>query len=267
MTRPREGEVAVVVPVYRPGLNADERVSLRHLERVLGGYDRFLVMPESLRFGLDGFGVKRFPDRFLESRRGYSALMLSRRFYSTFAAYDYVLIYQLDCLVFRDELHYWCEQDYDYIGAMHKIGDRSLPGNGGFSLRRISSFLNVLNSKTRTVDPGEHWQRHWSQRAPLRRGLNLPRRYAKHLHSFNGVGWEIHRMNRAYHGWAEDWFWSLNAQKYWPRFRIAPNEQGLRFAFAESPEEWFELAGRQLPFGCHGWNGVARAFWEAYVLP
>jgi hypothetical protein len=45
MTRPREREVAVVVPVYRPGLNADERVSLRHLERVLGGYDRFLVVP------------------------------------------------------------------------------------------------------------------------------------------------------------------------------------------------------------------------------
>jgi hypothetical protein len=102
---------------------------------------------------------------------------------------------------------------------------------------------------------------------PLRqRWLNLPRRYAKHLRSLNGVRHEIRRMNRAYHGWAEDWFWSLRASHYWPPFRVAPYEQGLRFAFAEDPEEWFELAGRRLPFGCHGWNKNGRAFWERFLV-
>jgi hypothetical protein len=43
--------------------------------------------------------------------------MLSIDFYKRFRDYKFILIYQLDAYVFRDELEYWCEQDYDFIGA------------------------------------------------------------------------------------------------------------------------------------------------------
>lgn len=259
--------VAVAVPVYRPGFDDDERVSLRHLERFLSAYDRYLVMPRALRFELDGYLQLRLPDRFFESRRTYSALMLSRDFYRSFAGYDYVLIYQLDCLVFSDQLLPWCERGYDYVAPPHTIGDRGpIVGNGGFSLRRIESFLGVLRSRVHPVDPAEYWARHWAHRPLAERLANLPRRWAKHLRRFNGVQWEIKRRNQAYHGWAEDWFWTLEAETYLPTFRRAPPEEGRRFGFNEDPRESFRATGGRLPFGCHGWNQFDRQFWEPYLL-
>jgi hypothetical protein len=259
--------VAVIVPFHRAELSDDERVSLLHLDRFLGSYERFLVMPEGLRAGLDGFGCKRFANRFFESRRGYSQLMLSREFYRSFSMYEYILVYQLDCLVFSDELVAWCEKGYDYIGAVHTIHGETMVGNGGFSLRRIPGFLAVLNSKKKAVDPVDYWNRNWAHRPVLERWRSLPRRYVKHFRRFNGVQWEIRRLNRVDYGWPEDWFWSLGAKKYWPSFRIAPNEAGLRFAFSEEPEEAFAMNGRHIPFGCHGWDRYGRQFWEQYLLP
>jgi len=43
--------------------------------------------------------------------------MMSPAFYDAFKAFDYILIYQLDAFVFRDELEYFCSLGYDYIGA------------------------------------------------------------------------------------------------------------------------------------------------------
>lgn len=61
MTLPRNvPSVAVVIPIYREPLTADEQVSLRHLLRFLGGYERFIVAPQSLA----GFGIQRFDDAF-----------------------------------------------------------------------------------------------------------------------------------------------------------------------------------------------------------
>ena len=64
-----------------------------------------------------------------------------------------MLIYQLDACVFRDELKYWCEKKYDYIGApifwaynSNKFSNKVAGiGNGGFSLRKISYCLKMLN--------------------------------------------------------------------------------------------------------------------------
>jgi uncharacterized protein DUF5672 len=261
------GRAAIVVPFYRPELTPDEALSLRHLEHFLAEHDRYLLMPESLSGGLHGFRVKRLSDRWFESRRTYSELLLSREFYRAFSDHEYVLVYQLDCLVFKDELVHWCDKGHDYIGAVHRIPTHPpAVGNGGFSLRRVAGFLEVLESKTRTVDPHDYWVSTWAHRPPLERWLNKPRVWVKHLRHFNGVRWEIRRTNRADYGWPEDWFWSLEASKYSSRFRVAPNEDGLRFAFDESPSEYYEALGRQLPFGCHGWTGK-REFWETFLLP
>jgi hypothetical protein len=261
------GSVAVVVPTHRARLDADDEISLRHLLRFLGGYDRYLVLPKSLSPPVDGFAVKRFPNRFFATHEGYTALLVSRRFYRSFAEYEYILLYQLDCLVFRDELAAWCARHYDYVGAMHRMADHPpMPGNGGFSLRRIPAFLDVLTSRARMVDPTAYWQRNWARAPPLTRLLNTPRRIAKQLHAFNGVQWEIRRQ-KTVRGWSEDWFWSLEAAKYVREFRIPTAEEGLRFGFSEEARSWFEAAEGALPFGCHAWNrGDDRAVWEPYLL-
>ena len=38
-----------------------------------------------------------------------------------------MLIYQLDAFVFQDDLAYWCQQNYDYIGAPW-LRDRDFTG-------------------------------------------------------------------------------------------------------------------------------------------
>ncbi len=256
------------MPAYRAELDDDEKVSLRHLEHYLGDVDRYLVAPQTLRLDLPGFRRVDFPDRCLASRRGYSALLLSRAFYRSFDSYEFVLVYQLDSLVFSGDLASWCLRGYDYIAPVHTIGDHPpTVGNGGFSLRRIPAFLAVLESRTRTVDPERHWSEHWAGKPPLARLQATPRRYAKRLRLFNGVGHEIRGRNRSYAEWAEDWFWTLRAEAYSPTFRRAPPEVGLEFAFNEQPREAFAANGGRLPFGCHGWSRFDRGFWEPYLLP
>jgi hypothetical protein len=271
--------VGVVVPAYRESLTDDQRIALVHLERFLGGYDRYLVLPKRLDLRLAGFRPMHFHERFFSSTDAYSALLLSPNFYRAFSRYEYILVYQLDSLVFADELSGWCNRGFDYVGApwLHAewvkrlAGSTIATGNGGFSLRNVESFLRVLSSRRYWLDPNDYWQMHWAGRSPLVRTVNVPRRYLKRLRFFNGVRWETRRWlrgtntSRSY-GTNEDVFWSFQAQHYAPNFRIAPPEEALRFAFERYPRECFELAGRQLPFGCHAWPRYDRTFWEPYIL-
>ncbi len=144
--------VAVVVPMYKKGLDADEQISYRHLSEYLAGFDKYIVGPESLQVELEGFSVRRFRDEFFHSTATYSALLISPEFYEAFTDYEYILLYQLDSLVFSDKLLEWCAKDFDYVGApwFSRDGadfvDESAVGNGGFSLRKIESFLRVLQA-------------------------------------------------------------------------------------------------------------------------
>lgn len=61
--------------------------------------------------------VKCFERHFFTSVEGYNKLCYNIDFYSAFRNYDYMLIYQLDAWVFRNELQMWCEKGYDYIGS------------------------------------------------------------------------------------------------------------------------------------------------------
>jgi uncharacterized protein DUF5672 len=266
--------VAIVVPLSsRIELTADEQTSLNHLERFLGGYDKYVVVPESRPVGLTGFGVKRFPDRFFGTITAHNRLMLSHRFYRTFRDYKYILIYHLDALVLSDELSEWCARDLDYIGPPWVGNDAARwklepsVGNGGFSLRKIEAFLAVLDSRVRTIEPDQYWDQLRHSLPPLVRWAHLPWKWAKHLRAFNSVGYDIRRRLRRYPAeMIEDLFWSFEAQHYYPAFRKATVEEGLRFAFELSPRECFEMTNFRLPFGCHAWPRHDRAFWEPYLL-
>ena len=77
--------------------------------------------------------------------------MLSSEFYRRFSKFEYILIYQLDAFVFKDQLNYWCKKGYDYIGApwfegfhLTKTGVNIIGvGNGGFSLRRVKTHIDL----------------------------------------------------------------------------------------------------------------------------
>ncbi len=261
--------VAIVVPRYRDALTKSEATSLRHLLYFLKDYDRIFVAPNSLVFEADDFQVKRFDDAFFTGTAAYSRLLRSRQFYECFANYEYILIYQLDALVFSDQLQQWCKQDLDYIGAPWLKNQNeaeqgfSRVGNGGFSLRRTQTFLHVLETQS------------LPQRLLLvLRGFSIPlpdvydvsplRKLYHHLRVTAAImlGGEQYAQKTEL---GEDLFWSDRAIFFDPEFKVASVETALKFAFEMAPRYCFEQNNHELPFGCHAWDKYDSNFWMSYL--
>lgn len=195
--------------------------------------------------------------------------MLSPLVYDSFSQYKYILTYHLDALVFSDQLLYWCDMGFDFIGAP-RLGTKnylSVVGNGGFALRRVDSLLRIFRSQTYAVDPVEYWENFCARKPGYVRHLNLHKKYLKRLRYFNNASRAIKAgMEAGDEIPCEDIFISEWAQHYNPDFKIAPLDVALRFAFDEIPRQCFALNNNQLPFGCHAWHKHDREFWEPYLL-
>ena len=115
-------DIVVVIPVYKATLSAAEQATVAQGRDVLAAYTRILVCPKSLDtsayLAIDAdLQMEYFDDTFFANIKGYNQLMMSPSFYARFRKYQYLLIYQTDAWVFRDELLDWCQKGYDYIGA------------------------------------------------------------------------------------------------------------------------------------------------------
>src|ERR1700759_4734634 len=111
-------KAAIIVPFYKPGLGANERIALEQCFRILGSHPIVAIKPEKLVFSpeITSFNfseVISFPDKYFDGIHGYNELMLSEHFYGNFLNWEYILIHQLDAFVFADELDYWCSIDAD----------------------------------------------------------------------------------------------------------------------------------------------------------
>ena len=169
---------AVVIPVYQNNLSWSEQISLQQCKRILNRHPVILIAPRTMKIEnreLSGLPVERFPEYFFDGISGYNRLMLSKEFYQRFEQYEYILIYQLDVFVFSDRLQYFCGLGYDYIGAPWLQGYRYITGlerrylyvgNGGFSLRKVSAFLRILNEETERIEETEDV--FWSSRKELK---------------------------------------------------------------------------------------------------
>src|SRR5438445_11582489 len=103
--QPTSKIVAIVIPLSnRQELTPDEKISFRHLVHFLGKYDKFLVVPQSLKIDYPGFEIKRFPNKFFGSTVAHTRLMMSPKFYRSFQEYKYILLFHPDALVFSDLL-------------------------------------------------------------------------------------------------------------------------------------------------------------------
>ena len=156
-------ECAVVIPCYKEQLNKNETIAIMQCLKILGDYDVFIISPKGLVN--DWFdkvnGVEFFDNSWFKSRDTYSAFMLKGDLYKRFDKYRFVLIYQLDAFVFRNELEYFCELGYDYIGAPWPTGvlvhgkEKSKVirvGNGGLSLRNTETFVDWTKRNENQID-------------------------------------------------------------------------------------------------------------------
>jgi hypothetical protein len=258
-------KIAILVPYYHKDILPDEEVSLYHLRHYLSSYSCITAQPMSLQGTLPGCEAITFEDKYFTGTDTYSRLLLSSFFYERFLSYDYILIHQLDCVVFSGELDRWCQMGYDYIGAplfekKSRLPRLSRAGNGGLSLRRVKAFLDVLNS------PGiPGWHAMLTENFPDLNHLSIPARWLKIMRIMRDARRGVKWYSREY-GLNEDLFWSDRARLFDPGFRIAPLDVALRFAFESHPRLCFENNGRKLPFGAHAWAKWDRAFWEPFLL-
>jgi len=264
--------VAIVVAhSNRAHITPAEEISLRHLNHYLGKYDKYLLIPESLDFELPGLRTKPFDDSFFGSMDAHIRMLFSSRYYQAFTDYKYILTYHLDSLVFSDQLEQWCSRDYDFIGApwvKHPDSPNAVDspyegkvGNSGFSLKKVSTFLKILNSPEFALEPGEYWKKNHAHRSLLQRLLNLPKRLLMHSHQFNNVRFELDRWSQS-----EELFLITRASHYYPDYRVPVAEEALKFAFEIVPRHCYELNSHELPFGCHAWERYDKSFWEPYLL-
>lgn len=259
----------VVVPLYQSNPDQWQRRSFEQCCRVLGrhpiciathnGVDISLYLKIASKYGVTII-KEAFDAAFFVSIIGYNQLMLNKDFYKHFAKYQYLLIYQLDAWVFRDELDYWCEKGYDYIGAPwleeNENGELVFAGvgNGGFSLRRVHHYIEVLSYK-----------------GPVRNANQLglkPTLKNRIYKTFYSLGYQ---NTLAYYKKDETLFEDIflctflaNTKLY---AKVPDAETASLFAFEKQPSFLFSRT-RQLPFGCHAWQKYEYdKFWKNYIVP
>lgn len=197
-------------------------------------------------------------DAHFASRDSYNDMMLKPDFYRQFQAYDFILIYQLDAFIFRDELDTWVAQDFDYIGApwlpsdswyQRTIGEAVIRfrklwsginlqkgcirhadmyfevGNGGFSLRKTQTMIRILSENSSLVNQLPRDSRIRNEDVVISLILGRKCRLKK------------------------------------PDWRTA-----ARFSFETNPTRCFRVTHERLPFGCHAWDtNTWEEFWRGIV--
>lgn len=270
---------AIAIPIYKTQLSHYEQISLRRTFQVFDGRDIFIVAPHHLRGKIDVDGAVDwmpngsakylwFDDHFFKGVRSYNRLMLDAEFYERFLPYEYVLIVQTDAYVFDDRIEEFVAKGVDYIGApwfdkLDRCDENSAlleySGNGGFSLRRIKPFLQILLHKNAQAEP----VRFYMERIKSSSAKALVFRICENAYNYvfcNKVG-SFWKSTINY----EDYFWARCAGVVLPGFVSGAPNISMDFSFECNPRKLFEMSGRKLPMGCHGWWKYDLEFWKDFI--
>lgn len=263
----------VVIPVYKSKLNKIEELSLIQCLEIFRSCNICLVHPEGLELsGYTKHSKRIFKEEFnlffFKDIEGYNKLLTSEEFYSRFLSFEYMLIYQLDAWVFRNELNYWCNKGYDYIGA--PIFEDSVDaganskiigvGNGGLSLRNIKSSLKILR-RVRFIN---NINRLITQvlRIKSHTGFILLLHIFSKKMNFKNIK-QAGKVLKCFKN--EDIYWSMRVPEVFDDFNVAPVDQAIKFSFEANPSKLFDINNNKLPFGCHAFQRYEPSFWKNYI--
>ena len=268
---PSKELVCVVIPIYRTDINADEQIALEQCFRILGKHPIYIVKPTSLDISLlqskfQNMKVENFDDSFFTNVLAYNRLVLSEQFYGRFEAYEFMLIYQLDAYVFRDDLVAWCHKNYDYIGAPWRTEIEFSSKTAEFLWqikKKIALWLNLKEEKFGKYGPSEII----FKRTVGNGGFSLRRiEKIRHLIAKNQVKIEKYLgLASSHSGYNEDAFLAVELNRYAKQLAIPDWEEALHFAIEHQPEKSIKQIGG-LPFGCHAWDIYETNFWRKYIF-
>lgn len=264
---------SIIIPIYKEVPSSNEIMVLKQGLKLLGAYDFYLVCADNFnasayleitkQFSAVNCNLKRFPSKFFSSLYGYNRLMISLNFYKSFKQYEYLLIYQLDAWIFKDELEYWCEQGFDYIGApwfegWHNATETSKyvgVGNGGFSLRNVTSHIRALKSFGYIKPFKELWKDFLQQKTIIA--------FQKFLFALTIRNNTFYLFNSYY--WNEDGFWGEIVNRKFKWFKVPDLKIALKFSMEVNAPMLYGINNRQLPFGCHAWERYEKEFWKQFI--
>lgn len=247
-------KLAIVIPIYKTTLSEYEKISIDRCFEVLSNYDIYFILPHHLDIDFYKENYKNykqisFNDEYFKNIDGYNKLMLSSFFYESFFEYKYLLIYQTDAFVFEDNIKYWIDKDYDYIGGIwfqdylypKNESDIWLAGNGGLSLRKVKSFIEITKSRKMIENLYTVLIKIITRKYPIRDIVKL-------LGIRNNIKWFIENYKNN-----EDSLFAVEIPKLVESFSICPVHEALLFSYDRSPKFLHEYNNFILPFGCHAW--------------
>ena len=265
--------VCVVIPVHSANPSPAELTSFRQCFKILGEHSIKVLMPTGLNLEIYEGHVNKFErvgvdPVWLSSVEHYNRLKKNELFYDLFNAYDFVLTYELDAYVFKNELQDWCKKDFDYIGApwfegWHEAGGaKNLigVGNSGFSLRKTSKSTSMLK---RILQIKYIYKFCLCKNKRSNTLFTFLMSFLKGYFKITNTGLlprlvDFNRDN-------EDFFWCMLVGKTFSDFTIAPVNEAIKFSFEANPALLFEQNDRQLPFGCHAWERYDPVFWKEHI--
>ncbi len=289
---PAKHDALVVIVAYSSTPGPFELASFRQCLKVFAGREICLVCPEGLDYSPytdfcaepaptaqaqllaqqacaqqpqigPRLRVERFPNSCFDGVAAYNRLVLSPEFYERFSDAEYILLYQLDAWVFEDRLTHWCSLGYDYIGAPWFTDRREMlpiAGNGGFTLRRVRSCLDLLTGRQKRKWRYGFFLQPFPARTALRRVVKRCLHLAEML---------LCRVSPRHYlrGYArnEDYAF-VKAMSAIEPYRVAPPEEAMHFSFERFPEHLYKRTGG-LPFGAHALARYAPEFWAEHLPP
>lgn len=236
----------IIIPIYHEIPNLIEKTSLESLSKNLvdfSDYEVYIIYPENLgtaqwkRYIDHDVILRPFNSNYFTSTNTYSELLLTYDFWNTFNEHEFALIYQTDGYCFGGELKKYIDMDYDYIGGPIVAPSArwyNVPavGNGGVSLRKISTMLEV-------TDPiGEFMKENESTIAKY--------------NTMNGNMYKIY----------EDLYFAQLVPMLWdftkPNFNIAAS-----FSYDMNTDIVYEMNNHVMPLFTHAYDKNIR-FWQNY---
>lgn len=249
-------DICVCIPVYNENMSIDDKVSLDQCFDVLKSYRIFLFAPYKLelsdyfeRYSISENAVKRFDDKYFSGPESYSELLLDFRFYDTFSTFNYMLIYQTDAFVFKDELLEWANKGFDYIGApwYGAYFPNSLEFREGLPIWRSNLRLRkIISEPSRMVGNGG-----FSLRNIKSASKNL-KRFKRHLEKWHCRDYE-------------DTFFSIALPNLNPFYKIPDESLAKEFSLELSAKEKIHEM-KKLPFGAHAWKKHDLELYDKYII-
>lgn len=263
-------QVCVVIPIHSSDPNHSDLLSFKQCYKILGNYPIKIIAPEGIdlikyKNVIYDFEVVYINPKWLSTLSNYNRLKVSLFFYTLFKEYEFILTYELDAYVIKDELKYWCDKNYDYIGApwfegflTGATGSKMVGvGNSGFSLRNTKKCAEIISSFK--LDPDREFRNYMIP--VLNRSMPSIYFLKNFIYKILPKRTENYFLQNMY-SISEDIFWCLIIGRNYPEFNIAPIEDAFKFSFEANPRLLFKVNNNQLPFGCHAWTRYDPDFWK-----